>query len=357
MNRKFPRRRPWTSGLPPRQALLRRHPGSKSRRRPLRRRGERREREKHLPRFAHLKRVPPTRIAGLTRVVAVLLVLLASVATFAQGVQAIPPLEARITDLTGTLTAQQQASLEEKLADFEARKGAQIVVLIVPTTQPEALEQYSIRVLEAWKLGRKGADDGALLLVAKNDRRLRIDTGYGLEGVMPDAVANRITDETIAPLFKQGDFFGGINAGVEQMIRIIDGESLPEPDHRWRGNEGPSNIFGALPFLLIAVFVASSVLRGIFGRTVGSFLTGGGVGALAFILSKLVGFAVVAGAAAFFFSLFGNLGRGSRWSSNPRHGGWGGGWGGFGGGGFGGGGGGFSGGGGSFGGGGASGSW
>jgi uncharacterized protein len=286
------------------------------------------------------------------------LFLFASGLTFAQGLQSIPPFESRVTDLTGTLTAEQQAALEEKLQAFEARKGSQVAVLIVPTTKPEEIEQYSIRVVEAWKVGRKRVDDGVLLLVAKGDRHLRIEVGRGLEGVLPDAIANRITDDTVAPLFKQGDFYGGISAGAEQIIRVIDGESLPAPDHKWQGRRS-QNVLGALPFLLIAAFVASSVLRAIFGRTVGSALTGGGIGLLAFLLSSVLGLAVVAGAIAFFFSLMGGMAGGQRWSSHSRGGGWGGfGGGGFGGGGFGGGGGGFGGGGGgSFGGGGASGSW
>ncbi len=125
---------------------------------------------------------------------------------------AVPPLKARVTDLTGTLSAQQQTALEQTLAAFEARKGSQIAVLIVPTTQPETVEQYALRVEETWKLGRKGVDDGALLVVAKDDRKLRIEVGYGLEGVLPDAIAKRIIAEDITPRFKQGDFYGGISA-------------------------------------------------------------------------------------------------------------------------------------------------
>src|ERR1700745_2587003 len=141
----------------------------------------------------------------------------------------VPPLTARVVDQTGTLTPDQIANLEQKLKDFEARKGSQIAVLIVPTTQPEDIAQYSIRVVEQWKLGRKGIDDGALLIVAKNDRRLRIEVGYGLEGALNDATANRIISEIITPKFKQGDFVGGINAGVDRMISVIDGEPLPAP--------------------------------------------------------------------------------------------------------------------------------
>lgn len=279
---------------------------------------------------------------------------------FAQEPRPIPPFEAFVTDLTGTLTAEQQGSLEEKLAAFEARKGAQVAVLIVPTTAPEPIESFSIRVVDQWKIGRAKPDDGVLVLVAKDDRRMRIEVGYGLEGVLTDAMSRRITDDTMAPLFKQGDYFGGINAGVEQITRLIDGEPLPEPDHAWRGN--PQGIFGALPFLLAAAFIGSIVLSSIFGRPIGSALTGGGIALFAYLASRILLVSALAGIVAFIFSLLGGGGgggtRGGRWSSSPRHGGWGGGFGGFGGGGGGFGGGGFGGGGGGgFGGGGASGSW
>ncbi|HKZ74067.1 MAG TPA: YgcG family protein, partial [Steroidobacteraceae bacterium] len=250
--------------------------------------------------------------------------LLLAFASQAQDLQPIPPLEARVTDLSGTLTAEQQAALEEKLRAFEARKGSQVAVLIVPTTEPEAIEQYGIRVADAWRLGRKGVDDGALLLVAKDDRRMRIEVGYGLEGALPDAIAKRIVAETITPLFRQGDFFGGINAGIDQMIRVIDGEPLPEPDRAWKGGR-QQDFFGLLPVLLIVVLVGSTVMRSVFGRPLGAALTGGGVGFLAYIVSQALGLALVAGAIAFMFSLFAGLGR-SGWSSDARHGGWGGGW-------------------------------
>ena len=133
----------------------------------------------------------------------------------AQGLQPIPKLEARVTDLTGTLTAAQQAELEQKLKDFEAQKGVQIAVLLLPSTQPEQIEQYSIRVVEAWKLGRKKVDDGALLIIAKNDRTLRIENGYGLEGVLTDAASNRIIEDTMLPLLRQGQYFAAITAGVD----------------------------------------------------------------------------------------------------------------------------------------------
>ena len=145
-------------------------------------------------------------------------------------------------------------------------------MLIVPTTQPEDIEQFGIRVAEAWKLGRKGVDDGAILIIAKNDRRLRIEVGYGLEGALPDITAKRIIAETITPHLKQGDYDGGVEAGVDQMIAVVNGESLPEPDHRWEGSQGLGNL---LPLLLVVVFVASGILRAIFGRVFGSIAESG----------------------------------------------------------------------------------
>ncbi|MFY9259789.1 MAG: YgcG family protein [Gallionella sp.] len=142
---------------------------------------------------------------------------------------AVPELKQRVTDLTATLNAAQIQTLETKLADFEGKKGSQIGVLIVPTTQPETIEQYSIRVVDKWKLGRKGVDDGVLLLVAKNDRKLRIEVGRGLEGALNDATAKRIIAEIITPAFKQGDFAGGIAAGVDSIIKVVNGEALPSP--------------------------------------------------------------------------------------------------------------------------------
>jgi uncharacterized protein len=280
------------------------------------------------------------------------------------GLQPVPPLTARVTDLTGTLTADQQTALEQKLAAFEAAKGSQLAVLIVPTTQPEEIAQYSIRVVEQWKLGRgtvggKKVDDGALLLIAKNDHHIRIEVGYGLEGVLTDAMSNRIISETIAPAFREGSFYEGIDAGLDQMMKLIQGEPLPPPEHAWQGSEhhwGPS----ILPTLFFAVLIGSVVLRGIFGRSVGSFLTGLGAGGLVWVAGYAAAFAVLASIVGFVLSMLMGLPRGSGWSSYPRSGGFGGGWGGFGGGGFGGGGfggGGFSGGGGGFGGGGSSGSW
>jgi uncharacterized protein len=281
----------------------------------------------------------------------------AAVALVAAAV-AIPPLQSRVTDLTGTLNAQQRGALEQTLAEFEARKGAQIAVLIVPTTQPETVEQYAVRVQEAWKLGRKGVDDGVLLLIAKDDRRLKIEVGYGLEGVLPDAAGKRIIEDDITPRFKQGDFYGGIRAGTDRMMRTIEGEPLPAPPLQRRQS---SRDFQHLDWLIPAVivlFIGGGILRAIFGRFVGSGLVGSIAGGIAWFLVGSVAIGLIVGLFLFITGLFGTA------SLGRRHGGWSGGGfggGGFGGGGFGGGGfgggGGFSGGGGSSGGGGASGSW
>ncbi len=294
----------------------------------------------------------------LKRWAAVLALLLLGGIAVAQELQPIPELTARVTDTSGTLTAAEQAELEQKLRAFEERKGAQIAVLLVPTTQPEEIEQYGIRVADAWKIGRAKVDDGAILLIAKNDRRMRIEVGRGLEGALTDLISKRIITETITPLFRQNDYAGGINTGIDQMIRVVDGEALPPPDEGWKG--GASGLLDLLPFLFVAVFIGSMVLRAIFGRLLGSTLAGGLTGYVAWSLAQLLGVSIGAGIAALLFSLVMGAVGGNRWSSRPRHGGWGGGWGGGGlggGGGFGGGGGGFGGGGGGFGGGGASGSW
>lgn len=271
----------------------------------------------------------------------------------AQALQPVPRLEARVTDLTGTLTAGQQAELEQRLADFEARKGAQIAVLLVPTTEPEQIEQYSIRVAEAWRLGRKKVDDGALLIMAKNDRALRIENGYGLEGALTDAATNRIIQDTMVPLLRQGQFFAAISAGIEQMMRLIDGEALPAPDRTWQINR-PAN-WNALPFAIFGFLIASNVLRAVFGRPLGAALSGGGTALIAYLVTQTVLVALGVGVLGLLLALV--LGaRGGGWSSGG-FGGFGGGLGGLGGFGGGGSGGGFSGGGGGFGGGGASGRW
>jgi uncharacterized protein len=260
----------------------------------------------------------------------------------------VPPLTQRVTDLTATLDAQQIQTLESRLAAFEAKKGAQLAVLIVPSTKPETIEQFSIRVVDKWKLGRKGVDDGALLLIAKNDRTLRIEVGYGLEGVLPDAIANRIIDEIIVPRFKRGDFYSGIESGLAAMMQVVNGEPLPPPPERRSAANGKNNIETLMFMAFVAVVAVGGLLRALFGRFPAALLVGGGLGLLAWLTVAPLIIAVLAGVVAFIFVLLGG-GRGF-----GGYGGYGGG--GFGGGGFGGGGG-FSGGGGGFGGGGASGSW
>jgi uncharacterized protein len=286
-----------------------------------------------------------------------LAVLLASAAVAAPTAHAqreVPRLERRVTDLTGTLTREQAAQLEQTLAAFEAQKGSQIAVLIVPTTRPESIEQYSIRVAEQWKLGRKGVDDGALLLVAKDDRELRIEVGYGLEGALTDLQSKRIIDGVIVPRFRAGDFAGGIAAGVEAMIKVIGGEPLPEPEPPAQapsggGSSGRDWDPGSLVVvgLMVAVF-AGNILRKAIGRLPAAVTVGGLGAAAAWALGGALAAAMV-GFMAFFFVLMGAV-PGSR---GGRHAGGGGGWssggsrssGGF------------SGGGGGFGGGGASGRW
>jgi uncharacterized protein len=263
---------------------------------------------------------------------------------------AVPALTGRVVDQTATLSGSDIAALTQSLQSLEARKGSQVAVLIVPTTAPETIEQYSIRVAEAWKIGRKKIDDGALLVVAKDDRKLRIEVGYGLEGALNDATAKRIIDEVITPRFRSGDFSGGISAGVERIIGVIDGEKLPAPQQR-RDSGLLSDIDPFNPFVLVAVFVLGAILRTTLGRLIGSVATGGLVGVLAWLFFGSLVVSIIAAAIAFLFTMLGE----SIASSNGGQRNWSGGGGSFSGSSSGSGG--FSGGGGSFGGGGASGSW
>jgi uncharacterized protein len=270
---------------------------------------------------------------------------------------AVPPLGAPVTDLTGTLNPEQIATLDQQLRAFEAKKGSQIALLIVPTTQPETIEQYGIRVAEAWKLGREGVNDGALLLIAKNDRAVRIEVGRGLEGPLPDVLADRIVEQVVVPRFRSGDFFGGIREAIERMIALIEGEPLPAPERSQRDAPGGDGLGNALPLLLMLVFVGSGILRGMLGRFGGASVTGGIAAVIVWALTSTLVIAIGAAVIAFVIALLGG-GGGGGWASPGRRGrgGYGGGWGG-GFGGWGGGGGGWSGGGGTFGGGGASGRW
>jgi len=274
---------------------------------------------------------------------------------------AVPPLTGRVVDQTGTLSSGDIDRLTQTLKNLELRKGSQVAVLIVPTTQPETIEQFSIRVADAWKVGRKKIDDGAILVVAKDDRRLRIEVGYGLEGALPDVTTKRIIDEIITPKFRSGDFAGGISAGVDRIIGVIDGEPLPAPPQRQQQQQS-SDLTWLLnplnPFTIIAILVLGGVMRGIFGRLFGSLTTGGLIGLVAwFVFGSLI-VSALAGIVASVFTMFSD----SITTPAPAGRG-GGGWVGGGGGAWSGGGssssdsGSFSGGGGSFGGGGASGNW
>ena len=291
---------------------------------------------------------------------AAILALLVCWAFAAVAEVAVPPLSGRVVDQTGTLTSGDIASLTQRLRDLETRKGSQIAVLIVPTTDQEPIEQFSIRVADAWKIGRKKIDDGALLVIAKNDRHLRIEVGYGLEGALTDVTTKRIIDEDITPKFKAGDFAGGVSAGIDRMIRVTDGEKLPapEPEH-WR-SPGLFNYIDPLnPFVIFGVFVVGTILRTTLGRLFGSVAVGGFVGFLAWLFIGSIAASLIVGIIAFIFALFADMA-----PVRSGRGGYSGGGGWSGGGSYSGGSsssssdsGGFSGGGGSFGGGGASGSW
>ena len=254
----------------------------------------------------------------------------------------VPPLKARVTDLTGTLSAQQKNELESRIAAYEARRGSQIAVLLLPSTKPEEIEQYSIRVAEAWKIGRKGVDDGVILVVAKDDRRLRIEVGYGLEGVIPDSIAKRVIEERITPRFRDGDFYGGVRDGVDQLIKLAEGEKLPPPAAASRGSSPAGSVFDYIVPAIFFVVIAGTFLKAMLGRLPGSLATAGGLGAIAWLIFG-VGIAAVAALIGFFLAFLNTgMGRGGGWSSGSG-GSWGGGstggpsWGG-GGGGFGGGG-------------------
>ncbi|WP_315787054.1 MULTISPECIES: YgcG family protein [unclassified Bradyrhizobium] len=289
---------------------------------------------------------------------ALLATLLVCLATIVLADVAVPQLTGRVVDQTGTLSASDVAGLTQKLKDLETRKGSQVAVLIVSTTQPETIEQFSIRVAEAWKIGRRKVDDGALLVIAKNDRKLRIEVGYGLEGSLTDVTARRIIDEVITPKFRSGDFAGGIDAGIDRIIGVINGETLPVPQPQAsHGDIDMDSITSFAPVALFGALVIGGILRTLLGRLLGSLATGGAMGAIAWVMVGSAGLAALSAIAGFviafiadsFASMAGpGSGRRGGWSSGSSSGGWSSGSSSSGG---------FSGGGGSFGGGGASGSW
>ena len=238
----------------------------------------------------------------------------------------IPELKTRVTDLTQTLSQAQQAQLEQKLAAFEAKKGSQIAVLIVPTTQPEDIAQYSIRVVGAWKLGRKEVQDGILILIAKDDKKSRIEVDNGLQGAIPDLTAHRIRTEVMRPLIRAGDIFGGIDAGVDQLIKVIDGEALPEPNDAASNGKAIENI---LPMLLFGGLISGLFLRSRFGTFFGSALNGGLLGGVVTLLGLTLGGAAIFAFVAFIITMMMGGGGGM---NGGIPGGYGGGWSGGGGG-------------------------
>lgn len=262
----------------------------------------------------------------------------------ADELAAIPPLKSRVTDLTGTLSRQEAVALETEMAKFEQHRGSQVAILMVPTTYPETLEAYGIRVAEAWKIGRKGLDDGIVILVAKNDRTLRIEVGRGLEGVLPDALAKRIIEEIMLPRFRSGDFHAGLHDGLTRINAAIASELLP-PASRTKREQGATadSWENLIPLAMLFVFVGGGLLRTLFGRLLGGAVAGGVAFLGGWLLLGSMSIAMLIALVVFFLTLSGVAGAGGLRGHGGR--------GGFGGGG------GFSGGGGGFGGGGASGRW
>lgn len=305
-----------------------------------------------LLRLLHLK-LPMTRWLG-----SLLLLCLIGLGA-AQAQQDVPTLTGHVIDTTGTLATAQRDGLETRLSEFEKASGSQVVVLLVPSTQPEDIASYANRVANTWKIGRKAIGDGLLLIVAVQDRKLRIEVAKTLEGAIPDLAAKRIIDEAITPHFKQGNYAGGIDAGLTRIMGLIRGEALPEPTRGANQDAGGFDWMELGIFLFVAVPVIGAVARRMLGNRLGAVATGGVAGGIAMLLTASVLIAGLAGVAAMIFTLVQNtpglrssgLHRGGRNAGWGHGGGFGGGGGGFGGGGFG------SGGGGDFGGGGASGDW
>ena len=296
----------------------------------------------------------------LIRWLSALLLTLGAWTAQAQNVLPVPALTGHVVDGAGALDASQRQALDSKLAAFEASSGSQIVVLLVPTTQPEDIASYASRVGNTWKIGRKGVGDGLLVVVAKDDHKLRIEVAKTLEGAIPDLAAKQIIDTAITPRFKQNDYAGGLDAGADHIMALIKGEALPVPAQSPRGG-GPDGGFQweqLSVFVFLGVIFGGSLARRVLGNKLGALATAGVVGFIVNLLTASLVIAGVAGLFALLMTLMSGLGR----SSGGANSGWagtrtsGGGWGsgsggGSGGGGF------SSGGGGDFGGGGASGSW
>jgi uncharacterized protein len=289
-------------------------------------------------------------VSGWRRLLVTGCLLLAGLSAYAaSGLVEIPPLTTAVTDLTQTLSAEEQTALNEKLTQFSQQSGSQIAVLILPSTQPEDIAQFSIRLADAWKIGREKQDDGVIVIVAKQDRKMRIEVGYGLEGAIPDVVAKRIIAEQLSPAFKQGQFYQGLHLATDTLIKLIQGEQLPAPAQR-QPAATQQGLMHWLPILMFAAIIGGAILRGMFGAFFGSAATGGALAVLAGFLGAGLLVMGLVGLAAFIFTLAMGGGQGGL-PIGGFPGGFGGGGGGRGGRDI------FSGGGGGFGGGGASGDW
>ena len=286
----------------------------------------------------------------------------------AQGVQAVPTLTGHVVDTTATLSRAQQQSLDERLRELEASRGSQVVILIVASTLPEDATIYANRVGNAWKIGRKGVGDGLLVLVAKNDRKVRLEVAKSLEGAIPDLAAQQIIDTVITPAFRQGEYAQGLNSAVEQISALIAGEALPTPAMSKLKSSGGASGASVLQgfdwmdlaiFLFFAVPIGGAMARRVLGAKMGALAIGGAVGAVALLITTSMLVAGIAALVAMLLTLFSGAKGGGRsghtglsgWSGGGDPGGWSSGGGSDSGGGF------SSGGGGDFGGGGASGDW
>ena len=243
--------------------------------------------------------------------------------SWAQALQAVPPLSAHVIDQTGTLNAAQVKSLEDKLMALEQAKGTQIAVLMVGTTQPEDIASYANRVGNTWKIGRKEVGDGVLVVVAKNDRKVRIEVAKALEGAIPDLAAKQVIDEAITPNFRKGDFAAGLSAAIDQLVARVNGEALPPPKQA-DARKGASgfNWTDLAVFLFVAVPIMGRVLRGMMGRNLGAVVTGGAAGVIAMVLTSSLVIAGLAGLVALFVAL---ISGGLAGVSSAGRGGWGGG--------------------------------
>jgi len=249
---------------------------------------------------------PHLRLAG------VCLMALGCCAAAAQDLAPLPEVHHRVIDTTGTLTADQSARLESQLAAFEQRKGSQVAVVIVPTTRPEAIEQYSIRLAEKLKVGRKNVDDGVILLLALQDHKVRIEVGNALEGPIPDSVADRIIREVMAPHFRAGDFYGGLSAGSAALMKLIDGEALPPPQDFQSAHRHNLSVGEVLLPGVVLVVILGGLLTALLGRVPGAALTGAIASGGAWILTGALVAVLLGALVGFIFPLVfgGTMGRG-----------------------------------------------